>query len=695
MPGFEKESCDRQAYLEILSTGETDKHTRRRNGLSFLREKKLHSLASVRLPEEMPAFYLHKLFRVFLLLLLAGRSFTAVGQSPGDSARIDSLISSIPLLMQSDEEQAKLHISQLQQIAQKAQHRHGIIKTLFFQAWLGYRHGVVDAVINRIDSALQHTAGIMEDSSLAEFYILKGQCYVKKTQFRQALANFSVARELAKQRHDVAMETNTLVSIGWAYMEDAKPEAAIRFFKEVLALNPAPDYSNLALLLCNIASCYNSMGNYKLATEYATKGINEARRLGRMTDLANGLNILARSNYEQGNLDLALAYLKEGSRVREKVADPAMQASDYLEIAQLYLKSKQPEDAIFWAKKAEALSTEYANPLKMVAAYDMLARAYEMVNDYPNAGRYYKRMLRLKDSVADDRYTQAMAEMQVQFETQKKTSENLILKQENLEAKLANETKQRWLVISLFALGLLLVAAFFNYKSVKDKYRARLALQQLEEQKQRSQEVMIAEENERRRIAGALHDGICQTLAAASLQLKKASAGEERLLKVDELILQASNEVRELSHQVTPELLLNFGLIKAIERTVQQWGETLDEPKISFMLQKEAELDNDMLSLVLYRSFQELLNNVIKHAAAKNLVIQLGIYEEEIELLMEDDGKGFLLSENKEGLGLKNLQSRVHWLDGNFQMDSRPGRGSTAIISFKNWRQLRTKKQTL
>ena len=110
---------------------------------------------------------------------------------------------------------------------------------------------------------------------------------------------------------------------------------------------------------------------------------------------------------------------------------------------------------------------------------------------------------------------------------------------------------------------------------MKDKYRARLALQQLEEQKQRSQEVMIAEENERRRIAGALHDGICQTLAAASLQLKKASAGEERLLKVDELILQASNEVRELSHQVTPELLLNFGLIKAIERTVQQWGDCL------------------------------------------------------------------------------------------------------------------------
>lgn len=310
-----------------------------------------------------------------------------------------------------------------------------------------------------------------------------------------------------------------------------------------------------------------------------------------------------------------------------------------------------------------------------------------MLNDHLNAGNYYKRMLQIKDSMADDRYTQAVAEMQVQFETQKKTAENLGLKQENLQAKLNNITQQRWLIISFCALGLVLVASSFIYSSTRSRHRANLAAQQLQDQKRLAQEVMAAEEKERRRIAGDLHDGVCQTLAAAGLQLKNAG-NSAAIQKADELINQASAEIRDLSHQVTPELLLHFGLVTAMERTIGQFNDSMQQPVISFLVNGEATPDDEGFSLMLYRCFQELLNNIMKHAHATNVVVQLGVYHEEIELLVEDDGKGFEVKQQATGLGLRNLQSRVALYDGVFKMDSTPGQGSTAILVFKNWKHL-------
>lgn len=295
---------------------------------------------------------------------------------PADvKARIALLIDSIPPKMRSNEDEAHRMLAELQQLSQQYQHKKGTIKTLFFHAWIGYRHGSADATINRIDSALQFVQEIHEDSSLADFYILKGQCYVKKTQFNLALHNFSLALDISKRLKDLQTETGALISIGWAYMEDGKPAEAIRFFNEVLRLNPGEAYNNRALVICNIAACYNIMGDYKQAEKFALQGIAEARRLNTLTDLANGLNILGRSYYQQGKTTQAIEVLKEASQVREKVADPSMQASDYLELASLFLKIQQPGVAVFWAKKAEALSVQHSNSLKIVGAYEVLANA--------------------------------------------------------------------------------------------------------------------------------------------------------------------------------------------------------------------------------------------------------------------------------------------------------------------------------
>lgn len=592
---------------------------------------------------------------------------------------IDSLILSIPSAIRSNESTARKMIAQLEQLSKQHNHAHALIQSIFFKTWISYRHNPPDTVIASIDSALWHVHGIQQDTALVKFYILKGQCFVKKTQFSNALHNFNLALKVARKRNDKQSETSVLISIGWAYMEDNKPEEAIRFFNEVLQLNPSENYLNRALLLNNIASCYNTLGDFRTAESFALQGIAAANNRENKLDLANGLNILGRSYSHQGRMDKAIAVLKEAAVAREANSDPSMLASDYLELADLYNKINQPREAITWARKAEALSEQSANNLKLSAAYRSLATAYEAAGDYRNASVYLQKLLDHKESLANEHYNQAFAQMHVQFETEKKTSENLRLRQENLEAKLQNSYQQRWLILLIAVLGILIASGIYISKLMKSRYKTRLAIEQLNQQKKNSIAVMQAEEKERKRIAADLHDGVGQMLAAISLQLNKAINGQLPLEEVDDLVTKASSEVRNLSHQVTPELLLHHGLVKAIEHSIERLNHANDRTVFSFFAHIEEPLNNEVVALNIYRCFQELCTNILKHSQASKVTVQLDIDANDVQLMMEDNGIGFKRDVAK-GLGLKNIESRVAVFDGVFFVDSTPGKGSTTII---------------
>lgn len=622
----------------------------------------------------------HLLLSVVLLL---GGFFCATAQSAYAQTPIDSLIKRMPVMMRSDEKSARQLLVELEKKAISQQHRHAIIQTVFFKAWLSYRHDPADIAISKIDSALHSIEGIQKDTALINFYILKGQCFVKKTQFGNALEQFKQALKIAEEKNDHESKTGTMVSIGWAYMEDGKSSEAIHFFNEVLRLNPSPVYANRALLLCNIAACYNSKADFDQAKTYALQGIAAAKSRGNNMDLANGLNILARSYYLQGQIQKAIACMKEATVAREKVADPSMLASDYLQLADMYGKNNQHKMAIQWAKKAEAISGQQANALKLSAAYKTLAETYEALGDYKRALLYLKKVLQQKDSLAVKQYNEAFAQMQVQFETQKKTAENLQLKKENLETRLKNSNQQRWLLLLGTGLILLVATSIYITKLIKSRYRTRLALEQLHEQKKRAIAVMEAEEKERRRIAGDLHDGVGQMLAAASMQLIKAKKGGLPLEKVDELIGRAGREVRNISHQVTPELLLHYGLVRAIEQEVDRLNEAHDSTHFELFTHVEAPLKDDMLSLTLYRCFQELCANISKHAKASEVAVQLNLHADEVQLMVEDDGIGFQPGKTVSGLGMRNMESRIALYDGELLVDSTPGRGTTCIIKIK------------
>ena len=198
-----------------------------------------------------------------------------------------------------------------------------------------------------------------------------------------------------------------------------------------------------------------------------------------------------------------------------------------------------------------------------------------------------------------------------------------------------------------------------------------------------------AEEKERKRIAADLHDGVGQLMTAAWLNLqvleKQTTNGtdeqQQLINKTTLLVGESCKEVRQVSHNMMPNALLKKGLINAVKEFTQQ----IDSSILSINLQAEGldvELDS-ITETILYRVIQESVNNAIKHAAASELDISIHHANGNIDVLIEDNGQGFdikKIDNNKNGLGLQNIRSRILFLKGTVDWDSSPSNGTVVAI---------------
>lgn len=191
------------------------------------------------------------------------------------------------------------------------------------------------------------------------------------------------------------------------------------------------------------------------------------------------------------------------------------------------------------------------------------------------------------------------------------------------------------------------------------------------------------QENERRRLARELHDGLVQTLSAVNINLNVL---EEGIKKMDEdeikayrkalhFLQEAIKDTRSISHDLMPYGLELSGLVKAIKDLCKKVPEHIT---VNFSYDDNIGRLSHHLELGLYRILQELINNIIKHADADTIRIVLRRNEEVISLKVEDNGSGFsgTLDEVKlNGIGLRNITTRVISLNGKLDFESRLRKG--------------------
>lgn len=211
---------------------------------------------------------------------------------------------------------------------------------------------------------------------------------------------------------------------------------------------------------------------------------------------------------------------------------------------------------------------------------------------------------------------------------------------------------------------------------------------QLHQQKELLLAILDTQEEERRRIAEGLHNGIGQLLYAAKLNLDQiklkdiaADAGQTHHYKdqADQLLREAIIQTRRVSHELIPTTLEDFGLAIAINDI----GTKYSNPSFSLhcrVSNVRSPLEKH-LQLAIYRMAQELANNIVKHADATAASIQIAEQADCISIMAEDNGRGFNTRQAKvKGLGLKAIRDRVKLLNGTLEIDSNPHQGTLISI---------------
>jgi signal transduction histidine kinase len=218
------------------------------------------------------------------------------------------------------------------------------------------------------------------------------------------------------------------------------------------------------------------------------------------------------------------------------------------------------------------------------------------------------------------------------------------------------------------------------------QYRKRKIIHESEKQIIAMNSIIQGQELERSRMAKDLHDGLGGMLSGIKLNLSSMKGNmiiqENDAQLFNKSIVQLDNaitEMRRVAHNMMPEALLKFGLREA----VQDYCDGINESNAVKMKFTPIGLHQPLekpTEVILYRIIQELSNNAIKHAAAKNIFIQLNKHDQGITLTIEDDGSGFNSTQITKGAGLQNVQSRVDYLKGNMEINSSPGEGAAFTI---------------
>jgi signal transduction histidine kinase len=306
-----------------------------------------------------------------------------------------------------------------------------------------------------------------------------------------------------------------------------------------------------------------------------------------------------------------------------------------------------------------------------------ISEYYEKIGEEKEALKYYQEYHLLNDSIIGKEHLNAVSQLEIKYETEKKEKEIVTLSEQKLkdDTRIAAQQRQvKWLIVTVIGVIVLAALLFLLFKQrTKNKRQSELI-----------DAISETQNIERKRIAQDLHDSIGGSLALIKNKLEVVS-GKEQPSKQDlaetiKTVTKTSDNLRRISHNLMPSELIKFGLISGIQSIIEQLNK--EELNAQLYAHNMEQRIDPVKEIQLYRIIQEIIQNALKHANAKNISISLNKYAKHLNLMIEDDGNGFDITskKNKTGIGLNNIKQRITQLKGTFNIDTAISKGTTFNI---------------
>ncbi|WP_158250441.1 ATP-binding protein [Aquimarina sp. I32.4] len=366
-----------------------------------------------------------------------------------------------------------------------------------------------------------------------------------------------------------------------------------------------------------------------------------------------------------------------------------------------YTNNNEHKKANKYFQKALKIKLPKNNFLKQSKLSSLLSINYKNLKKYDSAFFYNNQFIKYSDSLNEYKKAITLNELETKYQTEKKEKQIIQLLNTNLKSEASRIRNRNLLIGSLFVLIVATIIALLIHKNTKRKQRIaeqerELEIQKteklLKEQELTAIDAMISgQEKERQRLANDLHDNLGSTLATVKLHFQhlrnnkdnpKIKNIEELYSKTDNLLEEAYQKVRTIAHEKNSGVMAHQGLLPAIKNLAKKAsnGKHLQIEVQGYGL--EERLDNT-LEISIFRIIQELITNIIKHADATEIQISLTNHDSLLNIIVEDNGKGFdakILPE-KDGMGLATIEKRIEHLEGTFEIDSTINKGTNIIIN--------------
>ncbi len=532
------------------------------------------------------------------------------------------------------------------------------------------------------EQGIELASKLKDSMAYAELSRNMGVSYYFKGDYEKAASlYYSAARiyEQAGKNQPLAYVYNDIAKL-FRKNRDLK-RAADNYEKALVIFRTMNDSSGIQMILNESGVVYEYQGNYTEALKRYNASLQIARRLKDEMGKSWSFNFIAGVYVLQSKYELAEDYNLQALAIRQKLKDTFSIALSFSDLGVLYSAWSKPERALYYFEESNKVAERMGYRELLSNNYAEMSKLANVNGDYKKALDFYTWHTQLKDSIFSSQKNRQVEELSTLYETNKKEQQ---IEEQQLTIKKRNSLIGIISVAALFAL----FAAYLLYNRYKWKQQAKMQTEILNQQELAARSVLDAEEKERSRIAKDLHDGVGQMMSAARMNLSsfynnvqiKDESQNKSLYNIIQLVDESCKEVRAVSHSMMPAALLSKGLPDAVDELISKISS--DKLKVSFHSEGFDERLDSNTETILYRVIQECVNNMIKHAEATELDISMIKDKDGISVTVEDNGRGFEYDAEKrdEGIGLKNIRSRILFLKGTVDFDSTLGNGTLVAI---------------
>lgn len=502
--------------------------------------------------------------------------------------------------------------------------------------------------------------------------------------------SMAALKELKKTDKKVDI-LSCITTLGLVHLATQNFDQALTCFRNSLRLSKEiPDTLRIGKMLNNLGLTHLRYGNHDSAFVF----LRNAARVNKLADndgsLFHTFVQKAETHWKIGNNDSALYYFHRSKRLQNKILDQNGFAETWDKLAQFHMDNRMADSAKFYAEKAQQVSQRIgAKDVNLHAVQMLLVLELEEKGDRKSL-EMFKEFTRLQNIVFNESILREIQNTHAEFQSERKKERiEDYKKQVALSEELNKEQKQRTLFASIASILLLLLAiAVTAYQLNKRRAKDRLLAEREKAHKaevhsvKKEQELntfkakVQAQEKERTRISRELHDGI--TPAIAAVQLKASKANNDH--SVWESLSKITHDLRSLSHQLAP-VALDF---QSLEESIAHFLSNFDGADgliIHLKLPDEGLPSfSQEIQISIYRTVQELMTNILKHAMASEARFEFEIEQGYCSLQVVDNGLGFAPDEHHDGIGFTNLKQRVAELGGRLTISPNQGIGTQVYV---------------